>query len=329
MSTFKKQTGTGGGKTQDTPPYERSRNLNIAENAARMSEYLGNTPQEFVKATETQAPAKRAKKAKNATPGQKRQSDRNRKQIKPAKEDVSDNDDDDSDDEDNDREKQPELKEARSVKQNAEASIFEDEESEERDSEDQPPQINNAGKTVVFPFHTFKPPSSMPTQKEGEADIPKADIPNAEILEAFDAPARFAGRDDDLALITPEQTRANPMTTGAKPAMTPENEQKLEKLTAKFLNDEITVAQFDYFAKHIPGATQSIDSTPQNSTLFKGEGQVRGSLNNTFSRALHWFVALPFQKPFANLTCSFCFSQAGRQHRTRFGYPIADGSRQQ
>jgi len=159
----------------------------------------------------------------------------------------------------------------------------------------------------------------MPTQKEGEADIPKADVSNAELLKAFDAPARFAGRDDDLALITPEQTRDNPMTTGAKPAMTPENEQKLEKLTAKFLNEEITLAQFDYFVKHIPGATQSIDSTPQNSTLFKGEGQVRGSLNNTFSRALHWFVAMPFQKPFANLTCSFCFSQAGRQHRTRFG----------
>jgi hypothetical protein len=50
----------------------------------------------------------------------------------------------------------------------------------------------------------------MPTQKEGEADIP-----DAEILEAFDAPAPFTGRDDDLALITPEQKKANTMTTGA------------------------------------------------------------------------------------------------------------------
>ena len=185
----------------------------------------------------------------------------------------------------------------------------------------------------------------MPTQKEGEADIPKADIPNAEILEAFDAPARFAGRDDDLALITPEQTRANPMTTGAKNPMTPENVEKMDKLLNKFLNDDITKAEFKHFASFIPGMEQ------RHSTFFKGEGQVRGFLNNTFSRALHWFVALPFQKPFANLTyfsralhwfvalpfqkpfanltCSFCFSQAGRQHRTRFGYPIADGSRQQ
>jgi hypothetical protein len=108
--------------------------------------------------------------------------------------------------------------------------------------------------------------------------------------------------------------------------MTPENAQKLEKLMAKFLDNEITLAQFEYFATHIPGATQSIDSTPQNSTIFKGEGQVRGSLNNTFSRALHWFVALPVQKPFANLTCSSPPPQAGRQRRRRFGKPIASGS---
>ena len=159
----------------------------------------------------------------------------------------------------------------------------------------------------------------MPTQKQGEADIPKAEIANAEIVEAFDVPARFAGRDEDLALITPEQTRANPMTV----IMTPENVEKMDKLLEKWLSGEITVDQFERFSSFIPGMEQ------RHSTFFKGEGQVRGSLNNTFSRALHWFVALPFQKPFANLTCSFCFSQAGRQHRTRFGYPIADGSRQQ
>jgi hypothetical protein len=60
--------------------------------------------------------------------------------------------------------------------------------------------------------------------------------------------------------------------------MTPENAQKLDKLTDKFLNNEITLAQFEYCSSCIPGATQRIDSTPQNSgprsdknsTGFKG-----------------------------------------------------------
>jgi len=203
----------------------------------------------------------------------------------------------------------------------------EDEESDESDSEDQPQAVKNRSKAVVSSFPTFKPPSTTATAQAEAAN-------EADIVDAFDAP---------LALITPPQ-KAEPKTTTTNP-MTPENVEKMDKLLEKWLRDEITVDQFERFSSFIPGMEQ------RHSTFFKGEGQVRGFLNNTFSRALHWFVALPFQKPFANLTyfsralhwfvalpfqkpfanltCSFCFSQAGRQHRTRFGYPIADGSRQQ
>ena len=81
--------------------------------------------------------------------------------------------------------------------------------------------------------------------------------------------------------------------------MTPENVEKMDKLLEKLLSNEITVDQFERFSSFIPGMEQ------RHSTFFKGEGQVRGFLNNTFSRALQQYV-------FASspLVCRTAFSKA-------------------
>jgi hypothetical protein len=288
MSPFKKQTRAGGGSAQSPQTsYEQVRNLNIAENTAKMIAVIGNATQEFDQATAEQGPAKKPKKVNTATIGQPRQSKRNRKQIEPAKEDGDDSVEEDSGNEDSHGEKQSERNKAHN-------EIAEgDEESDDSDSEDQPQTVKNFSKAVASSLPTFKSPSTTANAQDEDAS-------GAEIVNGFETPPQ----------------KAEPKTTTTNPR-TPENEDKNiergDKLLNKFLDGDITTAEFKHLAEFIPGMKQ------RHSTFFEGEGQVRGFLNNTFSRALHWFVALPFQKPFANLTCSFCFSQAGRQHRTRFG----------